>query len=139
MWNHCRADEPSDGKSSEESESEEEAELEGDELGELQAVVMATMVNEEDNKESVEDIEDHYQDERDEHCGIIGTIALELTGGEHEPSEFSIRYPKLSCQDWTPINTECLLLPTDDFQPGGLLETSIRPHLAENPWGVVLR
>ena len=108
------ADEPSDDKSSEE---EEEEELEDDELEEeLQTVEVVAMVNKEDS-ESAEDSDD-AQDVKYEHCGIIGTIAL--TGGEQEPSEFFIRYPKSSCEDagedWTSINSECLLLPTDDFK-----------------------
>ena len=147
----AEADESSGGKSSKESESESskesESESESEELEEedeleeeLQTVEMATMVNERDNEESAESSEDE-QDEKYEHCGIIGTIAL--AGGEQEPSEFFIRYPKStvckdsSCGDWTSINSECLLLPTDDFK-SSLLDSSAfdRESLG---WGAEIR
>ena len=92
----AEADESSGGKSSKESESESskesESESESEELEEedeleeeLQTVEMATLVNEGDNEESVE----NNEDEKYEHCDIIGTITL--TGGEQEPPEFFIR------------------------------------------------
>jgi hypothetical protein len=52
--------------------------------------------------------------------GVIGAAAV--TGGQSEPEEFFLRYLKETinndkrCTDWTSTNSECLLLPTKDFE-----------------------
>jgi hypothetical protein len=116
----------SSSESEEESKSEDgEAKESSDELpevvdeldAELEDVHVAAMDMDTDQNSIGESDQEMDEPEKYEHFGIIGAVAV--TGRQPKPSEFFIRYPKEPCinsEGWTSINSECLLLPTEEFE-----------------------